>query len=244
MPYRRLPNTDAARLKSLHAAYNKGKELPPFKLAFSQATLQRVQSFLPSFENALFENRQAYLNQIKKSKEYAKDVKKAKLYISHFIQVVNMAILRGDLPEGERKFFGMSENSRKLPPLNTESDIIKWGEKLLLGESLRKAKALSPITNPTIAVVTVRYEKFLEAYKYQKMLQKNYARAQERLINLREKADEIIVDIWNEVEETFKKMPDNTRREKAKSYGLVYVYRKNELKKRNLLTDSKIREMI
>jgi hypothetical protein len=215
MPYRRLPNTDAARLKALHTAYNKGKELPPFKLGFSQATLQRIQSFLPSFENALFENRQAYLNQIRKSKDYAKDVKKAKLYIS-----------------------------QRLPPLNTESDIIKWGEKLLLGESLRKAKGLSPITNPTIAVVTVRYEKFLEAYKFQKMLQKNYLRAQERLINLREKADEIIVSVWNEVEETFKDLPDGTRREKAKAYGLVYVFRKNELKKLNLSSDSKIRGII
>ncbi len=244
MPYRRLPNTDAARLKALHAAYNKGKELPPFKLGFSQATLQRVQSFLPSFENALFENKQAYLNQIKKSKEYAKDVKRVKLYLSHFIQVVNMAILRGDLPGGERKFFGISETSKRLPPLNTESDIIKWGEKLLLGESLRKAKGLSPITNPTIAVVTVRYENFLEAYKFQKMLQKNYMRAQERLVNLRKKADDIIVQIWNEVEETFKDQSDNSRREKAKAYGLIYVFRKNELKKLNLKSGSTIRESI
>lgn len=37
MPYRRLPNTDAARLKALRNALTKGEEIPPFKLAFPQS---------------------------------------------------------------------------------------------------------------------------------------------------------------------------------------------------------------
>ena len=43
MPYRRLPNTDVARLRALRIAFEKGKELPPFQLAFSQTTLQKIQ---------------------------------------------------------------------------------------------------------------------------------------------------------------------------------------------------------
>ena len=57
MPYRRLPNTDAARHKALTRAFEIGKELPPFKLAFSQSTFQRVQSFLPMFEKAMYETK-------------------------------------------------------------------------------------------------------------------------------------------------------------------------------------------
>ena len=60
MPYRRLPNTDVARLRALRTAYTIGKELPPFKLAFSQSTLQKIQSFLPSFEKILLECKHAY----------------------------------------------------------------------------------------------------------------------------------------------------------------------------------------
>ncbi|MBN1949640.1 MAG: hypothetical protein JW801_00450 [Bacteroidales bacterium] len=229
MPYRRLPNTDAARLKALKQAFTIGRELPPFKLAFSQSTFQRVQSFLPSFEKAMRETKEAYQNQVKKNKDYLRVLKKAKLYISHFIQVVNMAIMRGDLPENERKFFGMREDLNKLPLLNAESDIIKWGEKLIHGENLRKAKALSPITNPTIAVVRVRYEQFLDAYKYQKTLQKNYHRSQEQLAGIRKQADDIIVSVWNEVEEHYNALPDNEKRESAEAYGLSYVFRKNEI---------------
>ena len=229
MPYRRLPNTDAARRKALERAFEKGRELPPFKLAFSQSAFQRVQSFLPSFEKAMYEARQAYLNQVKRNKEYIRVMKKAKLYVSHFIQVVNMAIMRGDLPDNERSFFGMRDDMSKLPVLNAESDIIKWGEKLIHGENLRKAKALSPITNPTIAVVRVRYEQFLDAYKFQKTLQKNYQRSQEHLAGMRKEADDIIVRVWNEVEEYFNDLSPDEKRKAAQVYGISYVFRKSEL---------------
>ncbi|MGD2033781.1 MAG: hypothetical protein PVF73_01920, partial [Bacteroidales bacterium] len=230
-PYRRLPNTDAARHKALIKAFEKGREIPPFKLAFSQTTFRRIQSFLPSFEKAMYETKQAYSNQVKKNRDYLKVQKKARMYISHFIQVVNMAITRGDLSENERNFFGMHDDNYKLPVLNSESDLIKWGEKLIHGENLRKAKGLSPITNPTIAVVRVRYEQFLDAYKFQKTLQKNYQRSQEHLASMRKEANEIIQNIWNEVEETFKKLTEEERRAKAEEYGISYVFRKSELKR-------------
>jgi len=89
---------------------------------------------------------------------------------------------------------------------------------------------MAPITNPTIAVVRVRYEQFLEAYNNQKVLQHNTQRMLNNLNELRKKADEIILSIWNEVEEHYKDLPDEERREKAATYGLVYVYRKNEIK--------------
>jgi hypothetical protein len=231
MPYRRLPNTDAARRKALTIAFENGKELPPFKLAFSQSTFQRVQSFLPSFEKAMYEVKQSYSNQVHRNKEYLRVLKKAKLYISHFIQVVNMAIMRGDLPESERNYFGMRDDLTKLPVLNSESDVITWGEKLIHGENLRKAKALSPITNPTIAVVRVRYEQFLDSYKFQKTLQKNYQRSQEYLASMRREADEIILHVWNEVEKRYEDLAEEDRRTQSQKYGVCYVYRKSEKQK-------------
>ncbi len=240
MPYRRLPNTDTARHKALTKAFEKGREIPPFKLAFSQSTFRRVQSFLPSFERAMYETKQAYSNQVKKNKEYIKVQKKAKMYISHFIQVVNMAIMRGDLTESGRSFFGMHDNYTKLPLLNSEADLIKWGEKLIHGENLRKANALSPITNPTIAVVRVRYEQFLDAYKFQKTLQKNYQRAQEHLASMRKETDDIILNVWNEVEKTFIKLSEEEKRLKAEEYGLSYVFRKNEKIKTQALKNNKV----
>ena len=229
MPYRRLPNTDLARLRALRIAYEKGKELPPFKLAFSQSTLQKIMTNLHLFEKTVQESRQAYNKQVEKSKDYNRKLRKVKLYMSHFIQVVNMAIARGEMSAPERDYFGFGRDQSRVPSFSTEAEVIKWGEILINGEAERMKKGLTLITNPTIAVVKVRYEEFIDAYKFQKILQKNVQRSQEKLIELRKTVDAIITRLWNEVEDHYKDMPDDTRRNYARIYGIVYFFRKNEL---------------
>jgi hypothetical protein len=229
MPYRRLPNTDAARLKALKAAYAKAKELPPFQLAFSQSTFQKVQSFLPSFEKSVAESRYTYANQVKKSKDYQMHLRKTRMYISHFIQVLNMAIQRGEQHAAIRTYYGLIESDKRLPSLNTEESVLRWGEKIIQGEQERLKKGMSPITNPTIALVKVWYEQFKDAYHAQKTIKKSTSRYILELAELRKTADEIIAKVWDEIEESYKNLPEDSRRDNCAEYGLVYVYRKNEI---------------
>ncbi len=238
MPYRRLPNTDVARIKALNVAYKKGKELPPFKLAFTQSTYAKIELFINSFEKAMINYKAAYNIQIEKNKDYVILMKKAKLYLSHFIQVVNMAITRGELPEKTRTLYGMDIDEQKVPSLNTEKDMVEWGKKIIEGEAKRIMSGQQPITNPSVAVVKVRFENFVESYNHQKILQQNTTRMLNELDALRAKADDIILNIWNEVEASYKDLPDDLKRERSTDYGLVYVYRKNELKGLQLLERS------
>jgi hypothetical protein len=244
MPYRRLPNTDVARLRALKIAYLKGKEMPPFKLAFTQHSFTKAQAFMPLFEHALLLHKNAFAIQVNKSREYANALKKAKLYISHFVQVLNMAILRGEMPASVRSFYGMEEDDARVPALNTEQEVIKWGEVLIKGEADRIRKGMTPVTNPTIAIVRVRYEDFLDSYNYQKTLQKTNNRTLGELSKLRDDADELIAKIWNEVEATFGDLPDELKRERSKEYGLVYVFRKNEIKDIHILQQARVTDEV
>ena len=234
MPYRRLPNTDAARLKALKQAYQRGKEMPPFKLAFSQSTFNRVQALLPNFEASVRLYKSTYATGIAKGREYPAIFKKAKLYISHFIQVMNMAVARGELHSNNRTFYGLDEHDSKVPEMNTEAELIKWGELLIAGETERLKKGMTPITNPTIAVVKVRFGQLMDAYHSKKVNQKNNIRVHNNLSDLRTQADEIILSVWNEVENHFSNMPDNIMRENATEYGVAYVYRRNEARRSNV----------
>lgn len=233
MPYRRLPNTDNARLKALQSALTKGKELPPFKLAYSQGTLHQIHSLLPSYETAISEQRNSYSIQVEKNKNYHKAIKKARVYIAHFIQVINMAISRGELPAETRVYFQLEDYDKKLPDLNTEESILEWADILIDGERKRSMKGLSPITNPTIAVVKVHAEKFREAYNFQLGIKRRNCNAQQKLAEKRQSADQVIQRLWNEVEDTFSDLPENLKREKSADYGIVYVYRKNEISRLN-----------
>jgi hypothetical protein len=213
----------------MKTALEKGKELPPYKMAYSSRTVVRLQRFLPLFEHSIQLQRQSMASQSKKSKDYNEALKKAKIYLTHFIKVMNMAICRGDLPTEIRAFYGLTTNELTLPSLNTENELISWGRRIIEGEEFRLRKGGSPITNPTIAVVKVRFENFLDADNFHRTLVKKTLDYTERTADMRKEADEIILQIWNEVEASLSTTPEDLRQKESEEYGLVYFYRKNEL---------------
>jgi hypothetical protein len=231
MPYRRLPNTDAARIRALKTALNKGKDVPPHKLAYSARNIIRVQKFLPHFEHNIQLQRQAMASQNKKSKDFNEAIRKARIYLTHFLRVMNMAVFRGDLPAETRAYYGLATNESTLPSLNTENELLSWGKRIIEGEEFRIRKGGSPITNPTIAVVKVRFENFIEEDNFHKSLLKKTFDYTERTSDMRREADDIILEIWNEIEATQISAPEETRKKECEDYGIVYFYRKSELER-------------
>lgn len=229
MPYRRLPNTDVSRIKAMKIALEKGNELPPHKLAYSSKTVVRLQKFLPQFEHNMHLYHQALSAQKKKNRNYNEILKKAKIYLTHFIRVMNMAIARGDLPAETRAFYGLATNNSTVPLMNSENDLISWGKRIIEGEEFRIKKGGSPITNPTIAVVKVRYANFMEGWNNHNSLSRKALEYTQKNNSLRKEADEIILRLWNEVETTHSTLSEDKRKSYCEEYGLVYFYRKSEL---------------
>ncbi len=226
MPYRRLPNTDQARLRTLQTAILMGQQKETDELAFSSKSLNRLRGFYTSFETTIIHHKLARKQQEKSSATYLEAARKARLYLSHFIQVLNFAIQRGDMKPSVRDFFGFSD--KKMPSLILDLEVFEWGKKIIEGEHKRINHGGNPLYNPSIALVKVKYDQFTDAYHFQKTLQNNTARWTAKVADLRKEADEIILDIWNEVEERFSDLPDDLKREKASEYGLIYVYRPME----------------
>jgi len=230
MPYRRLPNTDLARIRAMKAALKKGTVLHPFDLAFSQALFLNLKSFVPVFEKAVEDQRRAANTQATKNKDYLNAFKKAQMYISHFIQVLNFTIARGELAAKIRKYYGFDVNDKKVPSLNTDEELIEFGTNLIKGEHTRTMEGGSPILNPKISLVAMYFDKFMDAYQNQKKLKENSSKANLNVASLRMKADQLILDVWNEVEKHFESLDPDEKRKLSASYGLVYVYRKSEKK--------------
>jgi hypothetical protein len=243
MPYRRLPNTDKARIRAMDKAFRKclleGKD----NYAISESTFILLETVLPQFQHALINLDAARRNQISKSKDYAEFLKKARIYISHFIQVLNFAIARGELKSETRDFYGLPAYTNSLPSLITDKDLIEWGKKLIDGEQKRIQKGGNPIYNPSIALVKVNYEKFVDAFHFQKNLISTSKRASKLVNSLRPEADTVILQIWNEVEQTFSQLDEIQKRESASEYGISYVFRKREkLKAQNQAKPSPVEE--
>ena len=204
MPYRRLPNTDQARVRALKAAVEKGEMYNVRDLAITLKTLFEARNFLHRFEAAQIYYTQCYDNQSRASRKHQMNVKTARLYISHFIQVLNLAVLRDEIKVAHKELYGLPA-SNTVPDLLSEASLVEWGKKIIEGEQLRTTQGGIPIYNPTIARVKVHYD------------------------IMRERADELILDIWNQVEAKYQDVtPNDTRLEKCRDYGLIYYYRSSE----------------
>jgi len=212
MPYRRLPNTDAARMRAMKTAFKKGQDLPPHKMAFSSKTFVRLQKFLPQFENGINLKKQSVTSQNLKGRNFNEIERKARIYLTHFIRVMNMAIFRGDLPVETRAYYGLPTNDATLPFFNTNNEFLSWGRRIIEGEEFRIKKGGSPITNPTIAVVKVRFEQFLDALNHFQNLNKKTLDYAEKSSELRREADDLILTIWNEVETGFSEHAEEEKR--------------------------------
>ena len=67
------------------------------------------------------------------------------------------------------------------------------------------------VYNPTIAKVRVHYDIFMESYEKQKNLQALTARSLETLASMRDEADTLILDIWNQVERKYAEVMPNEK---------------------------------
>lgn len=236
MPYRRLPNTDKARLRALEKAFKLLASDGFQSVPYADSTKAQLRFLFPKFQHALIILDADRKNQVRKNKEYTDFLRKARMYISHYIQVMNFAINRGELKSQILEFYQLTAFGSSLPPLNTEKDILEWGKKIIAGDQQRILKGGSPIYNPSIALVKVHFEKFVDAFHFQKTLQANTDRSSNIVCSLRGQADELILQLWNEIENNYVHLPDFLKRESAQKYGVTYVLRKTEMARLNAST--------
>ena len=229
MPYRRLPNTDQARIRALKSAVGKGDVYNVNELAISLNTLSEARNFLSKFEIAHNYYAQCYDNQVKESPKHQSNVKTARLYISHFIQVLNLSVLRSEVKPIHKKLYCLPIDNYNVPDLTSEAAMVEWGKRIIEGERKRTSQGGVPIYNPTIAKVKVHYDIFVDSYERQKALQVLTNRSLEGLATMRTRADELILDIWTQVEEKFRNIsPNELRLDKCRDYGVIYYYRTGE----------------
>lgn len=229
MPYRRLPNTDQARIRALKAVVAKGEVHNLYDLAVSLSTLTEARNFLTRFEAAQSYYLQCFERQSKSGRKHLANVKMARLYVSHFIQVLNFAVIRSEIRAAHKVYYGLPTDTHTVPDILTDSALLAWGRKIVDGEAKRISQGGIPIYNPTIAKVRVHYDIFTDSYERQKNLQALTARSLDTLAAMRAAADKLILTIWNQVEEKYRCVtPLEKRLELCREYGLIYYYRTGE----------------
>jgi len=229
MPYRRLPNTDAARVKALKTAIDKSVNADFQELLVSHGTLKEAEKSLSHFERLCTKYQQLHETQVKANKHFLGKVKNARMYISHFVQVLYMCVMRSEIKEEHLELYGLQDAGMVVPDLTSHEQLLEWGDRIIKGENERVSRGGVPIYNPSIAKVNGMHTLFKEGYQTQKLHQKATARVLNEAAAYREVVDKIIFEIWEEVENKNLQFPPEQRVARNRAYGIVYYYRKGEV---------------
>ncbi len=229
MPYRRLPNTDAARVKALKTVIDKSVNADFQELLVSHGTLKEAEKSLSHFERLCTKYQQLHETQVKANKHFLGKVKNARMYFSHFVQVLYMCVMRSEIKEEHLELYGLQDAGMVVPDLTSHEQLLEWGDRIIKGENERVSRGGVPIYNPSIAKVNVMHTLFKEGYQTQKLHQKATARVLNEVAAYREVVDKIIFEIWEEVENKNLQFPPEQRVARNRAYGIVYYYRKGEV---------------
>lgn len=226
MPYRRLPNTDNARIKALKIAIEKKESSAGMGiLAFDT---QNLKVMLRNFENAQTLYKESLAKQAAENRKFQNKIKNARLYVSHFIQVLNLCVIRNEIKKETKTLYNLAPDNFAVPDLTSNDALITWGENIIKGEQERLRQGGVPIYNPTMARVNVAFSMFKEAYFAQKTYQNTTTRQLDTVSQQREAIDKTLAMIWNQIEAAFSDLPYPQRLEKCKEFGVVYYLRKGE----------------
>lgn len=228
MPYRRLPATDVGRLRALKTVLDDDSIYTVGNRVVEWKTLSAAQAAYNRFAEAVEQLQLARRSELKPDRRYGELLRRARLFVNHFLQVLLLAAERGEVPRAALALYGLQPDASALPDLNTERKVLEWGRRAIEGERLRLQRGGVPIYNPNVAKVAVHYDLFREAYDRRQASLEQSAEQRARVAELRKGVDEVLRTLWDEIERAHAALPPAERYAACRRYGVVYYYRRHE----------------
>ncbi len=238
MPYRRLPNSMPAVLRTLKAARDTYKNTPvAADRAISAAQFALLDDALPaSLLNRLIKEASdvdlAQAAQAPLTTALAQTAARLTMFVSHFHQVLDLGILRGTFAAGARGYYGRDIHATTIPDLSDYDAVQEAADRLTAGETARgiaEGAAYVPMQLPNASEVALLDAQFHTLRSQAQAAEVRTDREQEEASALYPDAQALAVDICDTVEFFYRKDPDaSSRRVKAMRWGVVYIYEPNE----------------
>lgn len=228
MPYRRLPKTDAARLKALKTVFENNDIYTVRNRVVDWAVLNRCRPASDRLYTAIEQHKLRLAAQKRVAAKLDVLQRNAAIYVSHFLQVLLMAMERGEIKKEYKQYYALTADDNNLPQLKNAEQILDVGAKVVEGEKKRLKKGGLPIYNPTIGKVATHLDIFREAHddycRKKELSEKSLADVQA----LRPSIDEVLLDLWNQIEAHYAQLPPEERFDACRKLGVVYYYRRHE----------------
>lgn len=222
MPTRKLPRTDDERSAALSTCAAKALNTAPANWLITSAQNSTLSATLSQWRSNRDAMPPALHAQTAATAAVDTALGKCARYNSHFIQVINLAIERGDLPASVRSYYQLPLAHAEVPLMNTCPLALLWAGNLKNGETARVAAGGAAMSWPTIAQVNTAATNCTNAESAQSTAKGSFDLAQESVAELRPTVDAVIKDLWDTIEFNLRADALPSLRRKAREWGVVY----------------------
>lgn len=233
MPYRRLPNSVPAVIRTLRTARDEWKNtVNAADRAISAEQWAQLDDAAPaSLLNRLLKEAGdvdlALAAQAPLTSQLSQTAARLTVFISHFHQVLDLGIVRGFFQPGARSYYGRDISATTIPDLSSYDAVAEAAEAVVRGEAQRQqveGGQYQPMQLPGAGEVDDLRQQFLGQRSQSDQALVNTDRQREELQALYPEAQALAVDICETVEFFYRKDPDaSSRRAKCERWGAVYV---------------------
>lgn len=129
MPYRRLPKTDAARLKALKTVLDCNDIYTVRNRVVDWQVLNRCRPAYDRLYTACEQYKVCMAVQKRKTGQMEKLQHNAAMFVSHFIQVLFLAMERGEIKPRCKRLYGLGEADTAVPCLKSAESVLEWGRR-------------------------------------------------------------------------------------------------------------------
>ncbi|MDR1561618.1 MAG: hypothetical protein LBS54_00845 [Dysgonamonadaceae bacterium] len=219
----KIPDRDTDRIDTIRNAVEREDMLPESERVLLDGEIVEMRYFIRQYEGETMVLKNAKDDKAKTMLQYKELFKNAQMYISHFIRVLQLTVIRKEIPAALLMLYGFeSDRELNIPDLATEDAILSWGDKIIRGEQERISRGGRPLYNPTIANVRVHYELFDDIIQSLKIYSRNVLRYQTSVFEMRRKAAGYIDSIWSRVDEKYSKESEEKYQEILKLYKFLF----------------------
>ena len=249
MPFKFTPHSVLGTLEVLRTASRKNAQTTDADRAISQETATKVVSTLAMYENEIGERDEQFAMQANATAAETKQKWIVKTYASHFFQVLNLAIERGEYSASDRRYYGLDINYSQMPALRSEAEIIEWAKKIVVGEANRlSAPGRNTDTNismqkPSAKQVETELNKFITLSDAQMAERAKFDKENKDVLDMLPEINELIRDIYDEVEFFYRKESPSNKRKLSRDWGVVYYTRSGEQEEQGCITEEELNQM-
>lgn len=224
MPTRRLPQTDEKRSQALNTCASKAASTGAPQWLITTAQNTTLTNLRTPWNTAHSNTGSALSTQTNRTALVTAALADCARCISHFIQVLNLAVERRILPASDRALYQLPVGHAEVPDINTVADCLLWSARLDAGEAARTGDGGEPLAWPAIGEVTASATTLTASENAQSTAKDNYDNLQEAIALQRPAVDALILDLWDTIEYNLRHEPaPSSLRRKAREWGVIYI---------------------